>query len=197
MQPIAIPQRAAERHVLRGGFMARTGFLVMVLAGLSACQTTGSTTAAEGIGYRAARAEQITEMREYRACVEEAMTLDDQARRNASAAQYLASAQLIESCETKLGPAAADVAQDERMRAYALGIFNALKGGDPARATRMLQQFETAFQGRDLYFADGTSFTESMGVLVGRETGEGRFSTLNVNRELKNELRRVDQWSKS
>ena len=56
-----------------------------------------------------------------------------------------------------------------------------------------------AFQGRDLYFADGTSFTESMGVLIGRENGAGagRFSTLNVNRNLKNELRRIEQWSKS
>ena len=198
MHSIVNFQRSAAGRSARGGFVAKAGLLALVLAGLSACQTTG-TAPAEGIGFRAARAEQISEMREYRACVEEAMSLDSQARRNASTAQYLASAQLIESCEQKLGQAASEVAQDERMRAYAVGTFNALKGGDPARATRMLQQFETAFSGRDLYFANGTSFTETMGSLIGRENGagEGRLSTLNVNRELKNELRRIDLWSKS
>ena len=183
----------------RGRTAFKAGLLALTLAGLSACQTTGTTTAAEGIGYRAARAEQISVMREYRACVEEAVSLDGQARRNASAAQYMASALLIENCEKNLGPVANDGTQDERMRAYALGTFNALKGGDAAKATQMLQQFETAFDGRDLYFQDGTSFTESMGSLLGREGTEivGQPSTRNVSRALKDEVRRIDHWSKS
>lgn len=191
-------QPTGKARTARGRVAVKAGFLVLALAGLSACQTTGSSTAAEGIGYRAARADQISEMRNYRACVEEAMTLDGLARRNASTAQYLASANLIESCERKLGPTASNVAEDERMRAYALGTFNALKGGDPAKATQMLQRFETAFTGRDLYFTNGTSFTESMGALLGRETDadSARFSTLNVSRELKSEMRRIDHWSK-
>ena len=50
-----------------------------------------------------------------------------------------------------------------------------------------------------LYYADGSSFTETMSALLSREEKKsfGQFSMLNVNRDLKAEMRRVDYWTRN
>lgn len=177
--------------------IGRIGLLGAALVSITACNTlNGNQEQAEGIGYRTARYEEITAMREYRECSAQAIQLDDQARMTKSAAKYLASANLITKCEASLGPEAADVAVEERMRTYGLSIQNYLKGGDIVQARANLQQFEQAFPNKDLYFADGTSFTESMGALLGQENeaSMGKYSILNVNNDLKSEMRRVNYW---
>ncbi len=177
--------------------LGRIGLLGAALVSISACQTLyGNQEQAEGIGYRQARFEEINAMREYRDCSEQALQLDEQARLNKSAAKYLASAKLITKCEAELGPEAAEVAVEERMRTYGLGIQNFLKGGDIVTARQNLQQFQQSFAGKDLYFADGTSFIETMSALLGQEsdTSFGQYSMLNVNNELKSEMRRVNYW---
>ena len=85
------------------------------------------------------------------------------------------------------------------MRAYALGIQNYFKGGDIARAQQNLENLKTAFPGKDLYFPDGSSFVETMEVLLGMKdrSSIGQFSAVNVNQGLKAELRRVDYWKKN
>lgn len=181
---------AARRAVLLGGAALLLGACTM---GMQQKPTD------EGIGFRAQRFEEVTAMREYRACVDEAIQLDGQAYAGRSQAQYLTSARLLESCEAKLGPAAATLPPDERMHAYGLAVQNYIKGGDLDRARSALGRFETAFAGQDLYYADGSSFTDTMGALLGRYDGAdfGRFSTLNVNAELKAEMRRVTYWARN
>ncbi len=85
------------------------------------------------------------------------------------------------------------------MRAYALGIQNYLKGGDIARSRANLETFQATFAGRDLYYPDGSSFVETMEVLLGLRdrTAVGEFSMLNVNGDLKAELRRVRYWKQN
>lgn len=163
---------------------------------LSACVPNQQPTD-EGIGFRTQRFEEIAAMREYRACVDDAISLDQQAYSTRSSAKYLSSARLLESCEAKLGPTAGEIAAEERMHAYGLAIQNYIKGGDMDNARSALDNFERAFVGKDLYYADGSSFIDTMGSLLGRYEGQdfGQFSTLNVSADLKAEMRRVAYWA--
>lgn len=172
-------------------------FLV-VGAGLSACVTQPPSFSG-GIDFREARYNEISAMRDYRDCRDHALELDREAQANHDPAKYLASARMIETCEAKLGPDVADIAVDERMRSYALTIQNHLKGGDVEQARVNLDKFTANFNGRDLYFADGSSFIQTMEVLLGkRGAGSiGRYSDANVNNELKSELRRVRYWERN
>ena len=176
---------------------ARTGALAFVFFGLAACVTNGDTTAYEGIGFREARFNEISAMRDYRQCRDEAVALDGQARADGSRGRYLASAQLLEKCESELGSEARGVAIDERMRAYALSVQNYFKAGDMDRARANLARFRQAFPQNDLYYADGSSFTETIELLLGQRDLKGSFAMLNVNDELNDEVLRIDYWRRN
>jgi hypothetical protein len=141
----------------------------------------------ETIGRGEARFSEIAAMREYRGCRDEALALDAQARKTGSAARYLRSAKLIAKCDSALGPEMAGVAAEKRMRAYALSVQNRLKGGDVAGARDSLETLKSAHGGHHLYYPDGTSFTETMELVLGLRdrASAGQFSLANVNGELK------------
>ena len=163
---------------------------------LSACVTQAPPPPDEGIGYREARFAEISAMRDYRKCRDDALTLDRQARQTGDTAKYLASAKLITTCEADLGPEAAGVAGAERFQAYALSVQNYLKGGDVDAARGNLEQLAAAYPGQDLYYPDGSSFIDTMEVLLGLRADHAvaRFSDANVNSALKSEMRRVQYW---
>jgi hypothetical protein len=179
---------------------SRSAVPVVLLGVLGACSMNGVGSGGPdtGIGFREARFTEIAAMREYRSCRDEAVALDTQARKTGSQAQYLQSAKLIAKCDTALGPEMAGVAVEERMRAYALGVQNRLKGGDVAGARAGLETFKSAYGGHDLYYPDGTSFTETMELVLGLRdrTAVGQFSIANVNGDLKAELRRARYWKR-
>lgn len=163
----------------------------------TACQTFTGGSSAEGIGYRQARFAEIAAMNEFRQCRDDAVLLDEQARNTGSVAKYLASARLLEKCETMIGSDAANVGEDERIRAYALSIQNYIKGGDVSKAAHSLQAFQSEFPNKDLYYEDGSSFVETMLVLT-HQKENGNFSiasTLNVSRDLKREKNRQRYWN--
>ncbi len=168
--------------------------IVAALALLSGCNSL--PTQSDGIGYRNARFESITAVRDYRACRDEALTLDKQARHSGAAGQYHQSAALLEKCEAQLGPGQVEISTDERMHAYALSIQNYLKAGDVEKARQNFQKFNEQFTDQDLYFADGTSYRETFRALLGpvSESEYGRYSLLNANTTLKAEMRRVNHW---
>jgi hypothetical protein len=182
------------------GTAARAASCALALGVLGACSMNGSMSGGpgSGIGFREARFAEISAMREYRSCRDEALALDSKARGSGSSAQYLQSAKLIAKCESALGPDMAGIARQERMRTYALGVQNRLKGGDVAGARTGLEKFRAAFAGNDLYYPDGTSFTETMELVLGLRdsTAVGGFSLANVNGELKAELRRARYWKR-
>ena len=168
---------------------------LVALAALSACVTDGMTPDG-GIGFRQARFVEISAMREYRACRDDALALDTRARQNDAPARYLASARLLQKCEANLGPEVTGIAAEERMRAFALSIQNYFKGGDVAAARSSLENYRKAHDDHDLYFADGSSFVETMELLLGLHdrTDVGEYSTVNASSTLKSELRRVRYW---
>lgn len=164
---------------------------VCAAALLSACVT--APPPAEGIGYRQARFVEVEAMRTYRTCRDEGLGLDRQARAGAEPGRYLAVARVLEGCEADLGSAAAALAVEERMRAYAVAIQARLKGGDVVGARSGLERFEAAFQDRDLFFDDGASFIETMdAVLDGATPRVGS----NVPKPVSEELARVARWSR-
>lgn len=176
-----------------------TSIALACALGLSACVGVTPPIDAEGIGYRQARSMELSEMREWRACRDEALALDAAARGKANPAQYRASAKMLERCETALGPGVAGLAREERMRAFALAVQNHLKAGELVEARRALEAFKAGFEDHDLYFADGTSFIETMTVLVGVSDGQtpGDLLLVNVGSKLRAEIRRVRQWARN
>ena len=180
------------------GRLARL-FTYMFAAGgavaLAGCATHGS---AEGIGFREARFTEMSAVRDWRSCRGEALDLDRQAHDEASPARYLASAKLLEKCEADVG-AAAKVSVDERMRAYALGVQNYLKGGDVPKARETLDHLKSAFPGADFYYANGASFIDTMEFLTGvRDRATvGVLGVSNVDEGFKSELRRAQYWKRN
>ena len=146
-----------------------------------------------------ARFAEISAMRDYRQCQEEGLTLDRQARTDRSGARYLAAARMLEGCEARVGPEGAHLARDERMRSYALSVQDYFKGGNVAKARANLLTFKKSFSGSDLYYADGSSFVETMEILLGLRDrmAVGEFSVANVSGELKAELRRARYWTRN
>ena len=188
-----VSKPAVRRLVPRGAA------LTAAMLALAACTLNAQVNPMEGIGFRQARFEEISAAREYRACVGDALELDEQARATGNAGRYLASAQLLEKCEAQMGPEMSGVNEDERIRAYALSVQNFLKGGDMDNAATNFGKYQEAFPGKDLYYADGSSFTETMKLLLGQKAPHsyGQFAALNVNDELKAEMRRVRYWKRN
>ena len=82
------------------------------------------------------------------------------------------------------------------MRISALAIVNYFKGGDMEQARRSFEAFKSKYPQHDLYFADGSSFVASSEVILGRSEDWtfGTFAALNVNDDLKREVRRMHHW---
>ncbi len=164
----------------------------------SACMVQ-TNQAYEGIGYREARFAEISAMRSYRNCRDQALELDKQARKDGTPSRYLASARLIDKCESELGSNASKIGEEERMRAYALSVQNYFKGGDIIKARTNLEKLKSGFSGKDLYLTNGSSFIETMEVILSLKSSATLhdLALANVDGELKSEFRRFNYWNKN
>lgn len=177
--------------------LTKTGTLWVALFALGACTLTGGTPpAANNFDFREGRYQQVAKIQAYRACRDEALGLDSQARERGSVGAYLNSARVIEKCEAGLGGNADGIQAEQRMRLQALGVQNYFKGGDVKGARGNFDTFKRSFPDRDLYFPDGSSFMATMETLLGQAdpTSYGAFAVLNVNRQIKSEIRRLNHW---
>ena len=169
---------------------------VLGLTSLSACMpaTTGSN---EGIGFRQQRFQEIEAMRDYRSCVEDALKIAEQVKTSGQTGGYRTSAQILERCESNLGGGAVQLAQEERMRNYALAITNYVKAGEVRKAREKLEVYRKTFDGYDLYLPNGYSFIDSMTVLTAKH--DESFSIegipmMNISSTLRAEIQRVRFW---
>jgi hypothetical protein len=173
----------------------RASAAALILLSVVGC-VPATTGGAEGIGFRQARFEEISAMRQYRDCVDDAYAVAEDAARNQQAAGYRTSANIIEKCEADLGPEARNLAQEERMQAYAVGILNHIKAGDIQKARVNLDIFKSTFAGFDLYLANGASFVDTASILTGTST-EATGTTmalLNLPPDLRAEMQRARFW---
>jgi len=163
---------------------------------LGACSLTGNSDPLNDVSFRESRFEQMQSINAFEACRDEGLTLDSQARSRASAGAFLNSARVLDGCGANLGSAASAVPIAERMRVHALASLNYFKGGDVEQARRSFEGFKASYPDNDLYFADGSSFTETTAVLLGRTDpiSFGQFAALNVNKTMKSEMRRLNHW---
>ena len=176
--------------------MRRAATLTGVVLLLGACSMIGNSDPLNDLSFRESRFEQMQAIKAFEGCRDEGLTLDNQARSRASAGAFLNSARVLDGCNTNLGSAASAVPKDERMRIHALATLNYFKGGDVEQARRSFEGFKAAYPDNDLYFADGSSFTETTEVLLGRTDpiSFGQFAALNVNKRVKSEMRRLNHW---
>jgi hypothetical protein len=163
---------------------------------ISACNMATTGDLYEGVGYRESRFSEILAMRKYRACVDEAKDLGAKAREENDISRYLTSARLLEQCESKMSLDAKHITEEERMRAYALNIQNYFKGSDVAKARGNLEIFKKTFEGRDLYYADGSSFINTMDLLSNTQA-EDDLTLINVSHKVRSEIRRISYWKKN
>ena len=170
--------------------------LFLAMLTLVACSTEKKLPEFGSIGFRETRFQDVSALRGFRDCRDQAFALDSQARDSGDPARYLSSAELLERCDQELGSDAAMVPEDERMRAYGLSIQNYIKGSDAGAARRRLERFKQLFAGKDLYYADGSSFRSTMEMLLGQHESRnlGQYSMFNVSMTLKDEMRRVQYW---
>ena len=163
---------------------------------LGACSLTGNSDPFNDVSFRESRFEQMQSIKAFETCRDEGLTLDSQARSRASAGAFLNSARVLDGCGANLGSAASAVPKSERMRVHALAVLNYFKGGDVEQARLSFESFNATYPDDDLYFGDGSSFTETTDVLLGRTDpiSFGRFAVLNVNDRVKSEMRRLNHW---
>lgn len=175
--------------------VARLGLISLILT-LGACQLTTSPDPTAGLKFRADRYAQYEKKQAFERCRDEAHERDEQARGTGSSGGYLISAKVAQKCVVELGSGEDLVSKDEQMRLSALSVINYFKGGDVEQARRSFEEFKSRYPEHDLYFADGSSFVASSEALLGRTESWtfGEFSSLNVNAELKREIRRMHHW---
>jgi hypothetical protein len=174
--------------------------LVLVMAASTAALAACATKpAGDGIGFREARFNEMSAIRNWQSCRDQAVELDKQAHDEGSPARYLASAKLVEKCEADVGGDAARISSDERMRAYALAVQDYFKGGDIPKSRETLDKLKANFPGNDFYYANGASFIDTMEFLTGvrdRNT-PGELGISNVDEGFRAELLRARYWKKN
>lgn len=180
-------------NLSRTALGAMSGVLGLSVLGGCVPATTGGM---EGIGFRQARFQEISAMREYRSCVDDALKVAEQAKTSGQAGGYRASAKLLERCESSLGPEAETLAREERMRNYGLSIVNYVKAGDIQNAQANLETFKKSFDGHDLYLPNGASFVDTMTLLTVKrdDASPQEMAMMNVSSTLRAEIQRVRFW---
>ncbi len=179
-----------------GAVAARLGLAAAAALLLAACSATQSADPIDSATFRLDRYEEMQRVQQFETCADEGLTLDTEARSRASSGAFLNSARVLSRCLDDVAQSAEAVPQAKRMRVSALATLNYFKGGDVESARRSFDRFKADYPDRDLYLRNNVSFIESVNVLLGRteEIRLGQFAVLNVDDDLKREVRRIDYW---
>lgn len=132
-------------------------------------------------------------------CRDEALALDERARSAAAAALYREASERAAKCEIELGRNTAAVPLQERMSLAAIALLDAVKGGDGAAAQDQLRRFKARFAGQDLALADGSSFLDTIELIVSGPEGDigRRHAQRSVSPAVRRELLRARYWARN
>ncbi len=171
----------------------------VVLASMmaTACSTmVAPGQQAERMNYRSDRYADMLTLDDYAQCQNQGFDLDQQAQSAPDIATYLASARQLAKCDALIADQRHLVDTKTQMHSRAISIVNFIKGGDVAQARVAFEAFQRDFNGKDLTFQDGTSFSQSVSLLIyPTEAGNDfRLATANARPDLKGELRRMTYW---
>lgn len=132
---------------------------------------------------------------EFTRCRDQAMAMDASARQQQSAAQYHRAAALFERCVGSYSRFGNAISADDMMQLQALSILDYLKAGDVELAKTQLQVMRSAFPHHDLYLEDGSSFVDTMSLLLESENPQQtQRRLLNTNKTVAAEYRRRQYW---
>ncbi len=126
-------------------------------------------------------------------CQQNVTRMDASLANTAQPAQYATMAKMLEQCWQ--GVPLSNYHPDAQlgMQLMASSFLYAIQAGDSEKALNVLTQFETSFNGADLYFADYTSFIDTANALLGMAQ-PSNLSNLNINADLRQELERQSYW---
>jgi len=177
--------------------MKRLSLPMIVLGAftVAACQQTALTSSTPTVSV-IDRANEMQNVLNFDSCLSNGLEQDAQAAATDERGQYLASAETLAGCDSKLRESASLVDIEKRMQAKAIAVQNYIKGGDIQAARLALIDFETSFDGADLVYADGSSFTDTMRVLLHKfdDRVGYKLASLNARRKVKDEVRRAWYW---
>ena len=140
--------------------------------------------------------EDLMKLKAFNKCRDEGLEHDANARSRGVPGGFLTSARVINTCNVELGRARNRVDPEERMRLTGLSVVNYLKGGEVETARRQFEKFKVNWPNHDLYLSGGVSFIETADALFGRAADQtfGQFTAMNINDEVKSEMRRLNHW---
>ncbi|MFT6896685.1 MAG: hypothetical protein ACJA13_001088 [Paraglaciecola sp.] len=127
-------------------------------------------------------------------CQANALAMAEHASSSASSPQFLSAANKLQRCATELATGK-QMNAENRMRLMAASTLNFIKGGDVTRAKEQIVRFNHDFAQQDLYFSDYTSFRDTASALLDSDSlTYEQFSQLNINQQLRNEIKRKQYW---
>lgn len=131
---------------------------------------------------------------EYEACVAQAWSVDRQAHHVNGEPQFLLSARIFAECDGHISTPGSQHSDKARMVPVAMASLNYARGGDIKAAAKQLAYFESHFSGKDLYFADGSSFVDTMRlVTASHEIKISQIRLINVNDDVRAEFLRLSK----
>ncbi len=113
----------------------------------------------------------------------------------ATPSQYLSLANTAEFCvsDVTFFPEHPDLKAG--MQFKALAVVNFIKAGDMENARRAFHEFREWFPQQDLLFEDYSSFVDTSSVLLFQdEMDRKKLAKLNINNDLRAQLKRQQQW---
>lgn len=133
--------------------------------------------------------------KEFEQCRSEAMAMDSSAQRQQSTAQYHRAAVLFEHCVNTYSIYAEDIPADDMIELQALSVLGYIKAGELELASRQLQLMQSAFPHHDIYLQDGSSFIDSMTLLLTANiTNQTQQRLLNTSKAVTSEFKRRQYW---
>jgi len=175
------------------------GTILLSSLALGACQQLPHPDIYGGVDHRNTRYDHIISQKEFNDCRQEGLNFDRQANEQGRPELFLQSGNQLLSCETSVAGNAHLIRTELRMQTYALGIQNKIQGGDLYGAHEAFLKFSTTFDGHDLIYSDGSSFSDTMHVLFNMSDAQNpvRLAALNARPNVKEEARRVNYWRKN
>lgn len=164
---------------------------LMCLTLLGGCASHGVNTKPIESGPEPSSVPPNHNLAEFNACKDEALAVDKRAREQQSPPQYQRAAELFEHCVTTYSRYENAIDADVVIQLQALSILDYLKAGDVKSARAQLHVFKNGFPNHDLYLSDGSSFVDTLSLLLEQNN---KAALLNTNAVVSSEWRRRRYW---
>ena len=138
-------------------------------------------------------------LRSYNECIDEGKSFDNLAstKNEEAPSLYNKSAKILNDCDFIIRDNLYMVEENERMKNAALSIQNYIKAGNLIQASLNFKDFQNTFD-KDLTYIDGSSFLENIQTILSHNNPDKSvtFALVNNSKSIRQELKRINYWSK-